>query len=118
MIITTNEILAAITVIGAIVGGLMFFRRPQEELDKRQSVSETEVQGKATALAQQVQWEKEANEKKFIEMGNSIKDAFLLAQNHTHTVDVKVDRLIESVNALDKGMTELRTIINERIPKK
>ena len=51
-------------------------------------------------------------------MGEQIKEAFLLAANHTHTVDVKVDKLITSVDSMGKEMVRLATIIEERNPKK
>jgi Fe2+ transport system protein FeoA len=88
-----------------------YFRDPQVTDDKR-----------ASLLAQQVQWEKELTEKRFTEMGIRIDTALTLAQNHTHTVDVKVDGLTAMVNAMNLNLTnkitELSAIINERIPKK
>jgi hypothetical protein len=47
--------------------------------------------------------------------------ALTLAQNHTHTVDIKVDALTTMVNGMNieitKEMTRLGTIIQERFPK-
>jgi hypothetical protein len=55
-------------------------------------------------------------------MGTRMDAALALAQNHTHTVDVKVDTLIGSVNQMNlqltNAITRLETTINERIPKK
>lgn len=99
-----------------------YLRNPQLKLDKRQAVSETEVDGKAKLLAQQFQWDKETNEKKFLEINQRIADAFTLAQNHTHSVELKVDKLIETTNVwhldISNKITELSTVVNERMPKK
>lgn len=94
------------------------FQNPQTALDKREALNDEKADGKASLLAQQLQWEKESNAAKFAELGLRITEAMSLAQNHIHTVDTKVDRLIESVGVMGNGVTELRTIINERIPKK
>ena len=51
-------------------------------------------------------------------MQQSIRDAFTLAQNHTHTVDTKVDKLIDAVVKAELGIVRLATVIEERIPKK
>ena len=69
-------------------------------------------------IEQRQQWEKESNERRFSDIQKSIGDAFLLAQNHTHTVDVKVDGLTKTVGELNTSVTRLATIIDERIPKK
>ncbi len=95
---------------GIVFGIYTYFRTPQEKLDKDAGI-----------LAQQVQWEKESNDKRFTDMGLRLESALTLAQNHTHTVDVKVDGLTSSVNAMNlqltNAITRLETTINERIPK-
>lgn len=95
-----------------------YFRNPQEALDKRQAVDQVGVDGKATMLAQQVQWEKESTIARFEEMTKMIGATTAMAQNHIHTVDTKVDSLIGVVNALSNEVTKLATIIDERVPKK
>lgn len=120
------------------IGGVVFtiynsFKNPQIKLDKEQAITDKEldskasvlaqkdVENKANLLAQQVTLEREANEKKFLDFGKRLEDAFLLASNHTHTVDVKVDKLIETSNnwhlEISKQLTELSTIIRERANK-
>lgn len=97
--------------LGIVFAVYLYFRNPQEKLDKDASI-----------LEQRVQWEKESNEKRFSDMGIRMDNALTLAQNHTHTVDVKVDGLIGSVNTMNlqltNAITRLETTINERIPKK
>lgn len=103
---------------------------PQEDLETKQALSEKEMDSKATVLAQkemeskalilekQFQWYMDTNEKKFIDLGKRLDEAFTLATNHTHTVDVKVDKLIETSNLVAINIAKLETTINERIPKK
>jgi hypothetical protein len=86
--------------------------------DKASILSQKEAEGKANILEQQFKWERKANEKRFCDMTNSLKDAMTLAQNHIHTVDTKVDGLKITVEQMGKDLVQLSTIINERIPKK
>ena len=55
-------------------------------------------------------------------MTKRLDDAFALAQNHIHTVDEKLTGYISTSNAwhleVSNKLTELGTIISERIPKK
>ncbi len=94
------------------------FNDPQVALDKQQDLDKQEVEAKATILEERAKWDRDQYEKRFSDMGTRLDAAFSLAQNHTHTVDVKVDKLIESVNALSIFVAKLETIIEERIPKK
>ena len=115
---TLNYILGFTTLFSVTVAVYNSLRNPQTKLDKEQAVAEKEMNSKAEILAQQVQWEKEANEKKFSDLQINIKDALTLAQNHTHTIDVKVDGLITTVNALGNTVTRLATILEERLPSR
>ena len=117
------------------IGGVIFtvynsFKDPQiksekeqikvgEDLkDKATILSQKEVENKAEVLAKQFQWEREANDKKFCDFGKRLDDAFLLAANHINTVDMKVDKLVQSVNVMNNEITRLSTIVEERMPKK
>lgn len=123
-------ILGLLGLLGVLFSVYNYFRKPQEDIETKQALSDKELgtkasilaqkemETKASLLAQQVEWEKASNEKKFSEMGLRIADAFTLAQNHTHGVELKVDVLIGEINILGNKMTELSTIISERIPKK
>ena len=99
-----------------------YFRNPQENLDKKQALDKEESAGRDKLFEQRMQWEKESNEKRFTELGVRLTDSMTLAQNHIHTVDMKVDGLIGSVNTMNlqltNEITKLRTIIEERFPKK
>ena len=129
-LITPSNILFALGILGVIFTVFNYFRNPQEDLEKKQLITDKdlsskatilaqkEAEGKAGLLAQQVQWEKEANEKKFVEFGLRLDSAMTIAQNHIHTVDVKVDTLIGTVASMSNEITRLSTIIDERIPKK
>ncbi|MCK9370755.1 hypothetical protein M0R04_12670 [Candidatus Dojkabacteria bacterium] len=133
-ILTTSNILFTLTILGVIFSIYRSYRTPQEELDKKMAVGDAisekelstkatilaqkEAEGKAGLLAQQVQWEKEANEKKFTEFGIRLDASLALAQNHIHTVDVKVDNLTIEVSSLKNEIIKLSTIMSERLPKK
>lgn len=106
-LLTTSNILFALGILGTIFGVYHYFKNPQIEEEK-----------KAGLLAQQVQWEREQTSTRFSEMNTSLKDATALAQNHIHTVDVKVDKLAESINLMRNEVVRLATIIEERMPKK
>lgn len=116
-LLTPSNIMFVIGILGVIFGVFNYFRNPQEALDKRQAVDQTEVDGKAKLLAQQVQWEKESNEKRFGDIANRLTEAMTLAENHIHTVDTKVEALGANVNAMSREVVRLSTIIEERIPK-
>lgn len=129
-ILTVPNILFALTLIGLIFSVYFNLKKPTEDLEHKQIaadkdlntkatiLSQTEVQNKATLLAQQVEWEKIANEKKFSEFQVRLTEATLLATNHIHTVDVKVDKLGGTVTCMSNEITKLTTIIEERIPRK
>jgi len=95
-----------------------YYRKPQEARDKREALNQKDTDSKASLLAQQLQWEKEATEKRFAEMGMRITETMTLAQNHIHTVDTKVDALSKGMSGMSNEITRLATIIEERIPKK
>lgn len=120
--INANSITAFIAVISLMANLFLYFRTPQENLDKRQALSEKEVDGKAALLSQQVQWEKENTTERFKEMSDRIVATTTMAQNHIHTVDTKVDGLSATVAQMNLQITgeiiKLGTIISERIPKK
>ena len=128
-ILTVPNILFALTFIGVIFSVYLHLRKPAEDLEHKQIVSDKElgtkatllaqkeVENKATLLAQQVEWEKIANEKKFTEFGLRLDGAMLLATNHIHTVDTKVDKLSIDLNGISVEIAKLTTIIEERIPR-
>lgn len=97
------------------------FHDPQVSLDKQQDLDKQEAENKAAVLEERAKWDRGQSEKRFNDLGIRLDNAFTLAQNHTHTVDVKVDALISSVNAMNlemtKAITRLETTISERFPK-
>lgn len=110
-LLTAPNITFALGILAIIFSIYNYFKNPQIEEDKKGSL-----------LAQQVQWEKDITEKRFTEMGSRMDAALTLAQNHTHTIDVKVDGLIAMVNDMNlkvtSEITKLSTIIDERVPRK
>jgi len=126
--------LAIFGVIGSIFGVYTHFKNPQIDMDKKQALNDERDKNKATVLdqkavetkaellAQQFKSEKEDNNRRFSELGERLDKSMTLAQNHIHTVDTKVDGLTKAVNDMNNKMsneiTQLATIINERIPRK
>jgi len=104
---TPSNIMFALGLLGVLFSVYHYFRNPQIKADKTDAL-----------LAQKIQWDKEGNERRFAEIQDNIKDAFSLAQNHTHSVELKVDELTKDVKILSGKIIELATIISERIPKK
>lgn len=117
-VFTPSNITFSLGIIGILFSVFIYFRNPQEELDKREALNQKDIDGKATLIAQQLQWEKEATEKRFAELSCRITEAMTLAQNHIHTVDTKVDGLSKGMGTMSNEITRLATIIEERIPKK
>lgn len=118
------------TLLGFIFGAFIYFRKPQENLETKQAITDKDVASKATILAQkeletkalllaeQVKGKNEENERRFNEMGVRLDTAMTTAQNHIHSINLKVDELIKVQNAMCNKITELTTIIDERWPKK
>lgn len=129
-LLTTSNITFVLAMLAIIFTVYNYFRNPQEDLEKKQAVTDKEIgnkatllaqkeaEGKATLLAQQVEWEKVANQTRFAEFGKRLDDSMLLAANHIHTVDVKIDTLIGTVGTMSNEITKLATIIDERVAKK
>ncbi len=109
-ILTPSNITFVLSIMGIIFGVFLYFKNPQTNSEKQDAL-----------LEQRVQWEKEATEKRFSDFTVRLNDAMTLAQNHIHTVDTKVDGLINSVNIMNlemtKAITRLETTIHERFPK-
>ncbi len=118
---TPSNIMFGIGIIGSIFGIYKMFHDPQVQFDKQQDLDKQEMESKAAILEERAKWDREQYEKRFSDMAARLDGAFALAQNHTHSVDVKVDALIGSVNAMNLQMTnaitKLDTTISERLPK-
>ncbi len=106
-LLTASNITFVLGILAIIFSVYNYFKNPQTESEKKDAL-----------LEQKVQWQKEESERRFQEMGKRMDDALALAQNHTHTVDVKVDSLVQTVNEMDKSMTKIFTILEERLPRK
>ena len=129
-IITPGNITFTIGMLGVIFSVFFYFRKPQEEMETKQALTEKDISSKATILAQkeletkalllaeQVKGKNEENERRFLEMGKRLEDAFLLAANHTHEIVNKVEGLTLLVSEMSNQITKLTTIIDERTNKK
>lgn len=105
--LSQSNILFVLTAVGIIFAVYRYFRDPQVKSETADLLIEQKTDLKGVEY-----------ERRFTEIQQNIKEAFALAQNHTHTVDMKVDALINQVIQLRESMVMLRTIIDERIPKK
>jgi len=129
-LLTTSNVTFFLGFMGIVFTVFLYFRKPQEDMELKQAVSGKDLESKATVLAakemenkaalldQQVKLERELNEKKFIEMGVNIKEAFALAQNHVHTLDTKMDVMTNNLNSLTLRVERLAVILEERLPSK
>ena len=118
-----NSTISVLTLGGLIFAVFFFFKNPQTNLEKKQALNEERDKGKTPKnefelLRANFEWDRAENDKNFCKLEKQIVDAFGIANNHTNTVDTKVDKLIQSTNLMSNKITELSTIINERIPKK
>lgn len=109
--LTPSNITFILGILAIIFSVYNYFKNPQIKSEKADAL-----------LVQRVQWEKESTDAKFREISKRLEDAFILASNHTHAVDVKVDGLMKDVSEMNvsitKELTRLSTIIEERIPRK
>jgi uncharacterized protein HemX len=119
---TLSDISLVASVLAIALAGIAWLKKPQVDMEKRQAVSEKEVDGKAALLAQELHWTKESNERRFKEMAEIVTESRALAQNHIHSIDVRVTDLTTLVNTMNvqigSKLTELQTIISERLPVK
>lgn len=110
-LLTPSNIMFGLGIIGIIFSIYHYFRTPQIKAEKTDAL-----------LSQRVQWDRESIDKKTEELSKRLDSSMTLAQNHIHTVDVKVDNLSQMVNQMNLTLTgeitKLSTIIDERIPRK
>ena len=101
------QIVQNIAILGGMVFGVyIYFRKPQETLDKQFAINEKEEQGKAMILAQQLQWEKDSNERRFKELNDQLTAQTALAMNHTHATDVKIDNLASLMGSMNVNFSK------------
>lgn len=114
--------ISILTLLSLIIGGFLFFRTPQEKLEKKQAINEERDKNKAeridfTVLKSNFDLICSANNEKFNKLEIQIKEAFAIANNHTNETDSKVTGLVADVGSLRNEITKLATTIEERIPK-
>ena len=116
-----NYLLALIALVSVFfnIYGKIF--SPQSKLEKDQAISKEEAENKAELLAQELRFRNEEYNRRFQELIQGNKDATVTANNHINTVKTQVENLTTMVHSLDKefrgGILEIKTMINERIPK-
>jgi hypothetical protein len=105
-LLTTSNIIFALGLLAMIFSVYHYFRNPQISNDKKDAL-----------LRQEVQWSKESTDKRFMEIQNNFKDLLVQNSNHIHSIDLKVDKISDSLTCLSMEVTRLATIIEERVPK-
>jgi len=126
---TTLNYILGIIALGSVVFTIWGkVSKPQEAIEIKQALTDKDLVNKASLLAQkeletkafvlaeQVKNKDIENERRFNEMGVRLDTAMTTAQNHIHTVDVKVDALITTTNAMNLNIMKLQTVIEERLP--
>ena len=128
--LTPSNVTFILGILAVIFSIYNYFRNPQIKADKEQVrieedikdkasiLSQKEVENKAGVLEKQFEWYMKSNTERFTHMEKRLDDSFLLAANHTNTVDTKVTELVKNINQMSNEITRLATIIGERIPKK
>jgi chaperonin cofactor prefoldin len=85
--------IAIISLLGTAFGVRNYFSNPTEDLQVKTAVFE----------------------EKMLEVNSKIQN---LKDNDLHTLELKVNEINESVEDLRNNITELKTILNERLPAK
>ena len=106
-LVTAPNITFAVGMLSILFSVYNYFRNPQIKSEKNDEVMDLKMK-----------WSLEASDKRFAEIQTSVREAFSLAQNHTHSVETKVDVLRVTVETMGKDIVKLATIIEERMPKK
>lgn len=117
---TPSNVIFVLGLLGILFGVYNHFKKPQEDSEKSQIVTDkdlstkatilaqTEAEGKALLLAQQVQTEKEYTTKRFTDL----TDRFAVT-------DKKIDHLVETVSSMNMNLsnklTRVETIVGEHM---
>lgn len=113
------EIITVVILIFSVVFTVfLYFRKPQEQLDKQQALNKEEEKNRAALLTRELELERTSNERRFKEGAEALTASQLLATNHINHVDAKVDVIIKGQGQMAIDIAKLFTIIDERIPKK
>ena len=107
-----------VSLVGVAFAVYKSYRNPQVEADKKAIALEAVVDQKAALLEERAKWDREQSALKFKETDDNAKQAFALAQNHIHSVDVKVDNVAVGLGELKGEVIKIATILEERLPKK
>jgi len=104
----TMDQLLGFLALGAIVFSVYrYFRDPQ--------VNSSQIEA---LIKQRAQLKDEDYERRFASLQKNLEDALKLALNHSHTVEIEVRTLNTQFGHLSRELVMLKTIIDERIPKK
>lgn len=119
---TLNYILSIAALFGIAFSIYKSYNNPQKKLEKKQALDEKDLESKSTILAKQLEWEQKNNAEKFTQLNEALILVNKTSQNDIAHLDSKISILTDNVTnmnlTLTNKITELATIINERIPIK
>jgi hypothetical protein len=92
----------------SIIGSFFYKRifKPQNRLDKKQAVDNTVASDKAHLLAEQFQWKKEEDNRRFTELALATAKTNETALNHIHTIGTKVDSIAAQITQMNLNLTK------------
>lgn len=107
-----------VSLISIIFGVYLYFRKPQEMLEKKQALDNQDTENKAELLRQKAELQSQYYERSLKEIRETVELRHATNVKAIHDVDTKVERLDSKVGGMSNELTRLATIIEERIPKK
>ncbi|MCR4260818.1 MAG: hypothetical protein NUV96_00520 [Candidatus Colwellbacteria bacterium] len=116
--LTTSNIMFLVAFMTTAFAVFLYFKNPQVSMEQKQALLDQEVDNRAAVLAEVYKVEKESTDRRFSEFNNRLIESNTLANNHINTIDIKVTTLTNQIATMDKSITKLTTIIEERVAKK
>jgi len=118
ILLTPSNIMFVLGVLGVIFAVFNYFKNPQIQIEK--DLIKTKAQSDKEDNLNEVKYSyiNESNNRRFNDIQKNFEALLLQSNNHIHTVDIKVETLSLNIISMEKELTRLSTIIEERIPKK
>ena len=106
-LLTVSNITFALGIVAILFTVYRYFKEPQVASEKQDAL-----------LEQQVRFMIENNDRRFRDIQESFNGLLKQSHNHINTIDTKVESLTTVVGTMSNKITQLATIIEERIPNK
>lgn len=105
-ILTTQNILFAITLISILFAVYKSYRDPQAKSETTEAL-----------LDQRMKYINDSNDMRFRALQETIAALTAQNQNHIHTLQTTIDMVVKSMNETNITVAKLSTVIEERIPR-